>query len=83
MPDGDGTTGQVGAVTTEAVTTYFKLIFISIVLLEVGLLFAMNGMAILVNNPTEPVKDAITTCTSLATAGFGAICGLVGGKAIS
>lgn len=70
-------------VTTETVTTHFKLIFISILLLEVALLIAMNGMAIFVHDPSETVKSSISTCSTLATAGFGAICGLIGGKAIS
>lgn len=70
-------------VTTATVTSHFKLIFISILFLEVALLVAMNGMAIFVQDPTETVKSSISTCTTLATAGFGAICGLIGGKAIS
>ncbi|MEU6153945.1 hypothetical protein ABZ816_28500 [Actinosynnema sp. NPDC047251] len=69
--------------TTATVTTHFKMIFISVLLLEVALLLAMNGMAIFVHDPTEVVKNSISTCSTLATAGFGAICGLIGGKAIN
>lgn len=81
-PEGDQTATPF-AVSTETVTTHFKLVFITIVLLEVALLLAMNGMAVFVHEPTEAVKNAISTCTTLATAGFGAICGLIGGKAIA
>lgn len=65
------------------VTSHFRLIFISVLCLEVALLLVMNGMAILASDPSEAMKNAIATCTSLATAGFGAICGLIGGKAVS
>lgn len=69
-------------VSVKMVGSHFKTIFLSVLLLEVMLIIGMVVMSLLVVNPTQVASGAISTCTTLVTTGFGAICGLIGGKAI-
>lgn len=68
---------------TPAVTPapgYFQKIFWAVFSLTVALLATRVGVAVFVEHPTESLKDAMATCNQLATAGFGAILGLIGSK---
>lgn len=83
VPQSRGAASPTDTVAAGTVTSHFKLVFISVLILEVALLIAMNGMAFAVAEPNETLQNSISTCATLATAGFGAICGLIGGKAIT
>jgi hypothetical protein len=61
---------------------HFKLIFLAVFFLTVALLATRVGVAIMVPNPSDSLKDAMATCNLLAIAGFGAMLGLIGGKII-
>lgn len=68
---------------TPAVTPasgYFQTIFWAVFSLTVTLLATRVGVAIFVEHPNDSLKEAMSTCNQLATAGFGAILGLIGGK---
>lgn len=61
---------------------HFKLIFLAVFFLTVALLATRVSVAIMVTNPSDSLKDAMSTCNLLAIAGFGAILGLIGGRII-
>jgi hypothetical protein len=61
----------------------FKMVFLSVLLLDLILILGTVAMSILIKQPTPMVEDAIANCRTLATTGFGAICGLIGGKAVT
>ncbi|MFH9808878.1 hypothetical protein ACH4NO_10465 [Streptomyces olivaceus] len=90
MSDGiAGSTDSAGAdvaqADTAAVTTvssHFKMVFIAVVVITVGALAANLYIAIFVPKPTEAAKSAMDTCATIANLGFGAIVGLLGGKAV-
>lgn len=63
------------------VTPRFRLVFLSVLGLTTLLLMADVILAITVKNSTPQVSDLIDLCSRLATIGFGAIIGLLGGKA--
>ena len=65
-----------------AVSAHFKMIFLAVFGLTTAMLLVRIGVAVAVEQPNDGVKDAMTTCNLLANAGFGAILGLIGGKAI-
>lgn len=62
---------------------HFKMVFISVLVLESILIVATVMMAVLIKQPTPAVEDVMVNCRMLATTGFGAICGLIGGKAVT
>jgi hypothetical protein len=62
------------------VSVHFKMIFLAVFSLTVALLIARVSVAIMVANPSDSLKDAMSTCNLLANAGFGAMLGLIGGK---
>lgn len=68
------------AVTT--VTSHFKLVFVCVMVITVLSLVASVSIGIFVSKPTDAAKSAMETCTTLAKLGFGAIVGLLGGKAV-
>jgi hypothetical protein len=68
------------AVSATTVSTHFKMIFLAVFGLSAALLGVRIGVGILMQSPTEDLKDAMSTCTQLGIAGFGAILGLIGGK---
>ncbi|GGX65547.1 hypothetical protein GCM10010358_19900 [Streptomyces minutiscleroticus] len=83
--DPSSTVGQqddsaVPAVTT--ITAHFKLVFICVALITVLTLMASLYIGIFVEKPTEAAKSAMDTCSTLANLGFGAMVGLLGGKAV-
>ncbi|MEV2261057.1 hypothetical protein AB0J13_20615 [Streptomyces anulatus] len=68
------------AVTT--VTAHFKMVFLAVLVITIGTLAANLYIAIFVEKPTEAAKSAMDTCSTLTNLGFGAIVGLLGGKAV-
>jgi hypothetical protein len=58
------------------------LVFLAVLVLTLVALGLRVGVAIAISNPSDNLKDAMTTCGLIANAGFGAIIGLLGGKAI-
>jgi hypothetical protein len=69
------------AVTT--VTAHFKLVFICVTVITLLTLLASLYIGIFVEKPTEAAKSAMETCSTLANLGFGAMVGLLGGKAVN
>ncbi|MEU9285012.1 hypothetical protein AB0D57_09850 [Streptomyces sp. NPDC048275] len=74
------TATDAAAVTT--VTAHFKLVFICVTVITVLTLMASLYIGIFVEKPTEAAKSAMDTCSTLANLGFGAMVGLLGGKAV-
>ncbi|CAM5666899.1 hypothetical protein SVIOM342S_06202 [Streptomyces violaceorubidus] len=72
---------DAAAVTT--VSAHFKLVFISVTVITVLTLAASLYIGIFVEKPTEAAKSAMDTCSTLANLGFGAMVGLLGGKAVN
>lgn len=68
------------AVTT--VTAHFKLVFISVTVFTALTLLASLYIGIFVEQPTDAGKSAMETCSTIANLGFGAMVGLLGGKAV-
>jgi hypothetical protein len=60
----------------------FKWAFTSVVALTTSCLIATILMTWLITHPTDQAKDAINTVSTAFKMGFGAIVGLIGGKAI-
>lgn len=67
-------------VAAATVSTHFKMIFLAVFFLTVGLLVVRVTVGIVVQEPSESLRDAMTTCSLLGNAGFGAMLGLIGGK---
>ena len=64
------------------VTPVFKLVFLTVLGLTV-LSFATNVILVIaLKEPNEQAKGLIDTCSTITKAGFGAIVGLIGGKAV-
>jgi hypothetical protein len=58
----------------------FKLVFLSVFLLTIGLIVVDILLAVMVKEPSDAVSSAIETCDTGFKAGIGAIFGLLGGK---
>ncbi|MFI6011498.1 hypothetical protein ACIBAG_22230 [Streptomyces sp. NPDC051243] len=71
------------AATVTTVSAHFKLVFISVTVITVLTLAASLYIGIFVEKPTEAAKSAMDTCSTLANLGFGAMVGLLGGKAVN
>ncbi|MFF1681586.1 hypothetical protein ACFVYG_36755 [Streptomyces sp. NPDC058256] len=82
-PPPDITTRQTraedAAVTT--VTAHFKMVFICVTVITVLTLAASVYIGVAVAKPSDSAKSAMDTCSTLAKLGFGAIIGLLSGKA--
>jgi hypothetical protein len=61
----------------------FKMVFWAIIVLSVACLATNILMAVLIEDPTAPVEHALEITGSAWTVGFGAVLGLLGGKALS
>jgi hypothetical protein len=68
------------SVAPATVSTHFKMIFLAVFSLTVALIIARVTVGIMVQTPSDSLKDAMATCNLLGNAGFGAILGLIGGK---
>ncbi|MGW5787066.1 hypothetical protein ACWEWK_24105 [Streptomyces sp. NPDC003757] len=73
---------QAGTAAVTTVSSHFKMVFIAVVAITIGALAANLYIAIFVEKPTEAAKSAMDTCSTIANLGFGAIVGLLGGKAV-
>lgn len=80
-PEGPVATAEAATVTT--VTAHFKLVFICVTVITVLSLAASLYIGVFVPDPTEAAKSAMNTCSTLANLGFGAMVGLLGGKAFN
>lgn len=81
-----GTQATLADTATPAVTTvtaHFKLVFICVTVITLLTLLASLYIGIFVEKPTEAAKSAMDTCSTLANLGFGAMVGLLGGKAVN
>lgn len=68
-------------ITAEALSPTFKLVFLSVLGITL-LTFAVHvALVIFLDDPNAQAVTLIETCSTLTKAGFGAIVGLVGGKA--
>jgi hypothetical protein len=66
----------------EAISPAFKLVFLTVLGITL-LALAMNAVLVVtMNDPNEQAKSLIETCSTMTKAGFGAIIGLIGGKAL-
>ncbi|MDW4907434.1 hypothetical protein RB628_19280 [Streptomyces sp. ADMS] len=63
-------------------TAHFKMVFLCVMVVTVLALTASLYIAIFVEKPTEAAKSAMATCSNLASLGFGAMVGLLGGKTV-
>jgi uncharacterized membrane protein len=65
----------------KSISPHFKMVFLTVTAIT-GVFFLANLAIVLgVHNPTDQMKSFVTTTTALYQAGFGAIVGLIGGKA--
>lgn len=71
------------ATVVATVTPHFKLVFICVTVITVFTLAASLYIGIFVEKPTEAARSAMGTCSTLANLGFGAMVGLLGGKAVN
>ena len=77
-----GNPPPVAGAATVTVTPTFKLVFASVLGLTVVSLLTVILLAVFVQNPSDQVKAVIETCSTTFKMGFGAIVGLIGGKAL-
>jgi hypothetical protein len=63
-------------------TPFFKLVFLTVLGLTVLSIVIDLFLVMLINNPSDQAKNLIETCSTTWKMGFGAIVGLIGGKAI-
>ena len=68
-------------VSEATISPFFKLIFRTVLGLTVLSLAVDVALIMLINNPSEQAKGLIETCSTTWKMGFGAIVGLIGGKA--
>jgi hypothetical protein len=65
------------------VSPHFKLVFWAVLILSVACLIANVTMSLMVETPNESTVHAMEITASTWTIGFGAMIGLLGGKALS
>ncbi|MEV7700784.1 hypothetical protein AB0O62_30200 [Streptomyces sp. NPDC086779] len=82
VPDVAADTSAVEPAAVTTVTAHFKMVFIAVLLITIATLAANLYIAIFVEKPTEAAKSAMDTCSTLTNLGFGAMVGLLGGKAV-
>ncbi|MFF8322006.1 MULTISPECIES: hypothetical protein [Streptomyces] len=73
----------IGTPAVTTVSAHFKLVFIGVMVITVFTLAASLYIGIFLENPTDAAKSAMDTCSTLANLGFGAMVGLLGGKAVN
>lgn len=64
------------------VTPVFKLIFLSVLAITLCALALNVILVVCIDSPNDQAKSLIDTCSTIVKTGFGAIVGLVGGKAV-
>ncbi|MFE1198639.1 hypothetical protein ACFW6E_38825 [Streptomyces olivaceoviridis] len=65
------------------VSQHFRLVFFGVLAITLLTLGASLYIGIFVAEPTEAAKSAMETCSTLSQLGFGAMVGLLGGKAVT
>jgi hypothetical protein len=65
-----------------AITPLFRLVFFSVLGLTVLSILMNFGLVMWIDNPTDSAKTLMESCSTGWKLGFGAIVGLVGGKAV-
>jgi len=63
-------------------TPIFKLVFLSILGITIAALIVNVALVVFLHAPNDQAKSLIDTCSTILKAGFGAIVGLIGGKAV-
>jgi hypothetical protein len=66
---------------TDRVPPLFKLVFLTVVALTLVMLVISLSLSIRYPHPNSNINGAISTTSTLYKLGFGAIVGLIGGKA--
>lgn len=66
----------------ETLSPVFKLVFLSVFSITIGALLLNVALVMILDEPTAQAASLIETCSTMAKAGFGAIIGLIGGKAL-
>lgn len=64
------------------ISSHFKMVWLTITALTLVLTFADLAMSIMLKHPTVAAQNAITMCDNVSKLGYGAIFGLLGGKAL-
>lgn len=74
---------NAGSATVDVTTIspVFKLVFITVATFTVVALLLNVVLVVALKAPNEQAKALIETCSTIVKAGFGAIVGLIGGKA--
>jgi hypothetical protein len=70
----------VTVTSTTTVTSHFRMVFLTVAGLTVTLLISLSVLSLVMPDPTEQQQKLLDLFTTLVTAGFGAIVGLIGGK---
>ena len=65
-----------------SITPLFKLVFLSVLGLSILCLVANVVLAVQIERPSAQVRDVLSTLSTAWKTGFGAIVGLIGGKAV-
>lgn len=65
------------------ISSHFKMVWLTITALTLLLTLADLAMSIMLKHPTLAAQNAITMCDNVSKLGYGAIFGLLGGKALS
>ncbi|MEU3341396.1 hypothetical protein [Streptomyces sp. NPDC006668] len=82
-PEGNGgTNGQPNGAAITTVSAHFKMVFIAVVVITVGAFAGDLYIAIFMPKPSDAATSAMDTCSTITNLGFGAIVGLLGGKAV-
>jgi hypothetical protein len=77
------TTTVAPATGETSVSQHFRLVFFGVLAITLLTLGASLYIGIFVAKPTEAAKSAMETCSTLSQLGFGAMVGLLGGKAVA
>lgn len=79
----EGADADAPPVASMTLTPAFKLVFMAVLCVTVGALAAQVLMAIFVKSANDPeAQNTMETCSTIAKLGFGAMVGLLGGKAV-
>ena len=70
-----------GSVDLIRLTPTFKLVFLSVLSITLISLVLNLILVLVLDHPSNEAKNLMETCSTIVKAGFGAIVGLIGGKA--
>ncbi|MGE9696045.1 hypothetical protein ACQKFA_20040 [Streptomyces sp. CH6] len=83
VADTADTTAAPSAAGGATVSQHFRLVFFGVLAITLLTLTASLYIGIFVAKPTEAAKSVMETCSNLSQLGFGAMVGLLGGKAVT